>query len=392
MDVVLDQGRDKTGQELHRITNLYSPPEFVKHADYSNVCGDPQTLPLHIYADPRTRRYPCHTKAATWMSSAFFADKRSCYQPTDADMVETRLIKAAKYHGIEPIVREVFKKAVAYNNHDKSVLPDDMFAFVWEKDDGTTERHLPLRNRFEVKAAADYLQCNRDEFTYEDRRTMAQKVLSKAAEHSVDLDEHLEFLEKQAGNGACAGKAAVRLLENRAALIPNKDLKDQLKQAASIFKNSPTTAHNSNHMQKLASLVDGIDREFNLIADYGVSVPRPEDVLFNVNEKSASSAIIAHIPMTNGNIYKIADLENLAINEIRDWMGTDFADEVSAGGLFVSTEKLAELLPTLPRGDADHFDRLLSKKGIEPFAKEAASESLGLSRSDLFSLAASYDG
>jgi hypothetical protein len=324
------------------------------------------------------------------MSSAFFADKRSCYQPAAAGMVETRLIKAAKYHGIEPVVREVFKKAVAYNNHDKSALPDDMFAFVWEKDDGTKERHLPLRNRFEVKAAADYIHCNRDEFTYEDRRTMAQKVLSKAAEHSADLDEHLEFVEKQAGNGACAGKAAVHLLENRAALVPNKDLKDQLKQAASIFKNSPSTAHDSNRMQKLAALIDGIDREFKLVSDYGPSVPRPEDVLFNVNEKSANSAIIAHIPMTNGNIYKIADLENLAINDIRDWMGTDFADEVSAGGLFVSTEKLAELLPTLPRGDADHFDRLLSQNGIMPFAKEAASESVGLSRSDLFALAAAH--
>ena len=42
MEVVLDQAKDRTGQELHRITSLYSPPDFVKHASYSNICGDPK--------------------------------------------------------------------------------------------------------------------------------------------------------------------------------------------------------------------------------------------------------------------------------------------------------------------------------------------------------------
>ena len=54
-------------------------------------------------------------------------------------------------------------------------------------------------------------------------------------------------------------------------------------------------------------------------------------------------------------------------------------------------EKLSEVLPTLPRSDAETFDRLLSEAGIEPFAKEAAQEQQGLTKQDLFALAASYD-
>ena len=72
-------------------------------------------------------------------------------------------------------------------------------------------------------------------------------------------------------------------------------------------------------------------------------------------------------------------------------MGCEFSDEISAGGLYVNMDKLAELLPTLPRGDAERFDTLLSGQGIQPFAKEAAHESVGISQQDLFALAAGYN-
>ena len=143
-------------------------------------------------------------------------------------------------------------------------------------------------------------------------------------------------------------------------------------------------------MQKLAAFVDTFDRANGIVQDYGHSVARPEDVLFTVTEKTAAQVKAAHVPMTSGNIYKVADLQAVKLDSIRDWMGSEFADEVSVGGLHVNMDKLAELLPTLPRGDAEHFDRLLSDNGIAPFAKEAAHVPEGLSRQDLFDLAARY--
>jgi len=391
MEVVLDQAKDRTGQELHRITSLYGPPEFVKHASYDSICGDPKTLPLHIYADPRARRFPCHTPASTWMSSAFFADKRACYSSRDAELVEARLQKAANYHGIAGDLAQVFEKASRYHANDKAALPDDVFAFVWKKDDGLTERHLPLRNKHEVKCAAEYIQTHRDEFTYNDRQVMAKKVLVKAAEFGADIGATSGYLEKQAGNGVCSGNAAAKLLDNRAGLTDNQAAKQQLKAAAQLLRQNPTAAHKPQKLQKLAAFVDAFDRENGIVQDYGHSVPRPEDVLFNITEKTASHVKSAHIPLTSGNIYKIADLQDVKLNTIRDWMGTDFADEVSVGGLHVNMNKLAELLPTLPRGDAEHFDRLLSSTGITPFAKEAAHTPEGLTRQDLFALAATYN-
>jgi hypothetical protein len=163
------------------------------------------------------------------------------------------------------------------------------------------------------------------------------------------------------------------------------------KQAAAALRLNPAPVHNAGNLQKLAAFVDAFDRENGIVQDYGYSVPRPEDILFTITEKTAAQVKESHVPMTSGNIYKVADLQSVKLGDIRDWMGSDFADEVSVGGLHVNMDKLAELLPTLPRGDAEHFDRLLSTTGVQPFAKEAAHVSEGISRQDLFDLAARYN-
>ena len=86
MDVVLDQVQDVTGREIHRLTSLYTPPDFVKSASHDSICGNAQSLPNNVYADPRYRRYPCHTAAATWMSAAFFAEKQGSYNKNDVQI------------------------------------------------------------------------------------------------------------------------------------------------------------------------------------------------------------------------------------------------------------------------------------------------------------------
>ena len=73
---ILDHTQDLSGVETHRLTSLYAPPEFVKTASHEQLYGpEGGGLPNHVFADPVHRLYPCHTKAATWMSCLFFMDK-----------------------------------------------------------------------------------------------------------------------------------------------------------------------------------------------------------------------------------------------------------------------------------------------------------------------------
>ena len=102
------------------------------------------------------------------------------------------------------------------------------------------------------------------------------------------------------------------------------------------------------------------------------------------------SGIDIDVHTMSGNIYKRADFNSASLDGIRDVMGEDFAEAISAGGLYVSEEKLAEVLPTLPRGDAELFDQLLQSMGIFPVAKEAATKSGGFNNEELLVLAGAH--
>jgi hypothetical protein len=388
---IFDQSQDATGRELHRITTLYPPPDYVKSASHDNICGGAAKLPAHIYGDPRHCTYPCHTAAATWMSAAFLGDKRASHTEDDAEMIQGRILTSAKYHGTEGEISDLLGKIATLDSHHVSELPDEDFAFVWKDSTGRADRRLPLRNALEVKAAAEYLQKYRDEFVYNDRQKIASRILVKAGEYGAGLGDLDTFLEKQAGYGVCAVTTAAEFLRTRAKIVDNDEISAQLVKTAETIESNPAQVRDSDQLQKLASLVDQIDHEYGIVREYSDQIKRPEDVFFTVTHKAASEFAAEHVPMTSGTIYKRADLRNLNLQQVRDWMGTDFADEVSAGGLYVDMEKLSEVLPTLPRSDAETFDRLLSDAGIEPFAKEAAQEQQGLTKQDLFSLAASYE-
>ena len=386
MDVVLDQIQDTTGREIHRLTSLYPPPDFVKTASHYSICGTSEALPAHLYGDSITRTYPCHNPAATWMSAAFFGDKQASYNQDSSERIKSNILRCASYYGIGGQVTELMGKIAADSRDTMESLPDSDFAWVWAQDDGRKERHLPLRNEHEIKAAADYLVNYRDEFVFDDRRKMAEKIIKKAQDYGVTVNDDVL---KQAGHGHCSIKSAARFLRDRARLIKNTEIADQLVKTAAAIEQRPASSR--EHMLKLAKTVSNIDQEFGIYRDYSATVPRPEDALFGITETTVKAAHSAHIPMTSGAIYKLADLAKVKLQDVRDWMGSDLANEVSAGGVLIDQEKLAEILPTLPRGDAELFERMLNKNGINPFAKEASSEEQGLSKQDLFKLAASYE-
>ena len=66
----------------------------------------------------------------------------------------------------------------------------------------------------------------------------------------------------------------------------------------------------------------------------------------------------------------------------------DFAAAV-ADGLHVDTEKLAEQAATLPRGDAEQFEALLTEAGIPPILNKAGAD-MRMASGVLDALAAGY--
>jgi hypothetical protein len=385
---LLDHTQDVSGRETHRLTSLYPLPDFVKSASQERLNGDVR-LQRHMYADQVKRLYPCHTAPATYMSALFFADKKASFNDVQQGAIEDKLRAAANYFGIAGLVDQLWAKMAADASGDLSALPDSDFAIVWANDAGNKDRHWPLRNATEVKFAAAHFAKHRDEFAFGDRHKIATKILEKAAEYTADVSEANDTLQLAAGRGACAAKVAADLLRGRAGLVAHsqQELAGELLKLASVVEANPEGARTEETRLKLAAAIDNFDRATGLARLYDDGgLPRPEEVLFAITEKVANDFMQAHVETTTGNVYNLDDLEKVAVDDYRAWLGDDFADAVSAGGVYLDRDKLAAIVPTLDRGMAGTLDRLLSEKGAEPAVKSAAADNL-LSLDRLYELA-----
>lgn len=386
--IPLDYAHDISGRETHRLTALYPQPDFVKSAAADRLAGD--GLPRHLYADQKSKLYPCHTAPATWMSALFFADKAAQFDEKTAADIQSKIHQAAEYFGISGLVAELETKMAASQTNDLSSLPDADFAIVWSAANANKERHWPLRNATEVKFAASHFKQYRDQFCFDDRHVIATKILEKASQYGADVSEADGSLELAAGYGACAAKVASDMLKDRVRLTQRQhgQLASELFKLAELIDQNPEKAREVGTRLKLASAVDTFDRDTHLDRLYSAGgLPRPEEVLFAVTEKVARDFMNQNVETTTGNVYDLTDLEKLAVEDVRDWMGDDFADAVSAGGVYMDRDKLAAIVPTLDRGMAATFDRLVQEKNAAAVVKQAAAEDTLLPLSLLHELA-----
>lgn len=392
--VILDHTQDISGTETYRLTSLHEPPDFVKEAQHDRLHGDPEVLPANVYGDAATRTWPVHSKAATWMSSLFFFDKKSQLDPKRAEAAERRIMESARFFNILPQVEELKTKIANSVKHSLSAVPDEDFALVWETEHGK-DRHYPLRNEREVKIAEEWFTKFRDEFLWADRQKMAAKIHEKAAQYRVSLDDP-ELIEKTAGYGYCASAEIAEMLEQRGNMCArsHQDLSDEMLKFAEVVRSNTIDVRDQSTREKIAAVVDQYDREtkLNRLYDAG-GLERPEEVLFKLTTKHAEDFLEQHVQMPSGNIYEKSSFANLSVDHVRNWLGDDFSEAVSAGGLFVDPEKIAAIAPTLPRGDADAFDAMARAAGVQPYATgpgKQASADVGLTQDEIYRLAAQY--
>ncbi len=389
-----DHVADKGGVELHRLAKLYDFPDFVKKANFDTTF---QPDSCTSYADLPRKQFPCHTAAATWLSTLYFTEKKAEFHPKDQNHIQRQLNYYVTFWKIKEAVDKIFSRHQELHKSGADELPDSSFAYVRVRDDGTKERHLPMRNASEVKQAADWLFTYRDKlpFSREEgggRHQVAVKILEKAARFAAKLDGRYEFLEKQAGRGICNPQEVYQTLVNRSYLTVNEDFRKHIVKLAMAIKEQPHQSLHPEALIKLAETIDHIDRSLGITAKYTDKIPRPEDVVFRVTFDKAAGDLQEVVAMTTGRIYKKADFAKIPLSGVRDLFGRDFAEEVKAGLDQVDPEKLAELGATLPMGDAELFDKLAAECGVHPQLTKAASAKVGFSPDALKGLAKLYKG
>lgn len=391
------------GVELYRLAKLYQFPDFVKQASPDRSLQVPAGTPVTAAADPVNKQFWCHTKAACWLSHLFYQEKRAEFHPKHREKIEKRLEQYARQWGIKDACDRIKAAWLDRNKTAEDQLPDSAYAYVWKGENGTKERHLPMRTAMEVKAAAEYVQEHRDKFSYPVRRTMALKILEKAAGFGAAIGGHAEFLEKQAGRGVCDPAEVVEAIEKRAMCVPadagvtyddngkpTGGLRAHFLKLAMSVRTAPRQALQPDMLVKLAETLDQLDRQLGLVSRYGKGLDRPEDVIFKSTFGKVASDLAHHVATTSGKYYEKEAFRRLPVADVEALFGDEFARRVRTPLGEIDCEKMAEEVATLPRPDAQLLDSLLSDNGITPVMHKAAAAKQGFTASQMEQLAAAY--
>lgn len=391
---IIDQAHDQSRQVWHKVQSLYQLPAFVKEAAAEQRNGD-ATLPTNMFADHVSRLFPMHNKTATLTSAVYLLDQKQSMPAIKYAQCMGRLREAAEFFGVTSELDALHATSEKLASADAVEYADSDYAIVHVQN-GAKQRYLRLAHADEVKVAVDWFGAYRDHFAFRDRQTIAERMLQKSAEHSAVLSAaQQDFLERQAGHGTCSAEDAAGFVVSRLAKIANRvtdEDRQELKKLAETIRSNVENVHRPELLEKIAQAMDGLDRQYGLIPLYANGgLPRPEDVLFGLTKRSLAEFVDTHVTTTSGQMYEKTALRQLRTQHVADYMGTDLANELSVDGVYVDMDKLAELLPTLPRDSAEQFDKMVATLGItSAMPKLAATERLGLTEDELVIFAELY--
>ena len=136
---------DPNQQRFYTLERLHGIPEFVKKASSSerDSIGD---LPSHVFADSKRRKFPCHTKAATWLAQAYFTLSQGCYSKKEAELVQDRITKSAEFFNIASMTSAFKKNWTKVAGLGKVNVKDADYALIVNYGDGQKQRMFPARS------------------------------------------------------------------------------------------------------------------------------------------------------------------------------------------------------------------------------------------------------
>ena len=393
MPVYVDHVKDQNGVEMRRLFEQYQDviPNFVKQANFSN-CMSEHRRPATVYADQSRSLFPCDNAASTFLSYMYYFDKRADYESKEQQRIESRLTHYAKYWGIGGAINTFLDHHNEVVKQADDRLDDSNYGYVWVDEDGAKNRLFRLTTTMEVKEAADAVFRLVDQMPFSDRHTAATRILSKAAALGAKIpDDQLEFLERSAGRGIADLDRVIGMLNNRAKLAKDESLRESMKKMATTLQGAPEFCRDPATMIKVAETVYMFDSSISLRPDtYSPAVPRPEDVLFEVTFSKTAKELSSRVATTSGTVYTKEALARVKIADIQSLFGEDIANEVKSTSGTVDPEKMATVLPTLPRPDAEMFDKLMSSNKLPPDMRKAASSKVGFTKDQLRSLASQF--
>lgn len=370
----MDPLHDRLGSVYHRIRQQYTVPEFVKKSNASEMFLT--EIPKRCMADPHRGLYPCHTKAATWLSAAYFVDRFEEHSDVDRQQIADRLEKFAAWFGIQDSLQTLIdekaqklSKAAATRS-----IPDDFYALEIPQEDGAVKYAGAMTTPSDIQAAEKWLFENRPQLTFPQRNRIAHRILKRASVLGVAPSDRLQ---RVAGMGVNNSANIAQHLKMRSDLArrSNSVAAGALEKQASALRDHPADM-SRDCCYRLAQALDEFDKHAHLEGPLlRGEIPYPEDVVYRHTLSEFQKAAEEHVSLPTGEVYALSDLTRLERQPFEDQFGTELAEALFLG-IRMSAEKSASVLPTLPRPLSEMFCKYCSDQGIQPAMRERQAEAL----------------
>jgi hypothetical protein len=303
------------------------------------------------FADSLDKKFPVHTKAAAYLSYAYFLKQADSMDPKSFTRCTLGFQHAADYWDLH---NEFSAINNAFTGTEKSAAEPAPSKYALSVG---AEQFFPVNGPSEIIKSADELVQHRSSFDYTLRSTAAKNIMKAAADAGLPWSVIPEPVHKMAGCGLTTKKAALIELTSRWNAERRPSLAQPLYDCIEKITGLETDILGGTVCEKLATVIDVYDR-------FTGKPSEPETVLFAFTKHAAEKAARGIVTMIDGTIYQLENLEKAA--DAFSVLGKDVLTGIKNVDGSLNMLKVADLIDTLPRMDADVLKTALNAAGVAP--------------------------
>jgi hypothetical protein len=350
--IAFDQQSDFSGKQLYSMLSDIDLPDYVKTAEVEDAY-ELKELPKTAFADAERRIYPINTPARVYVSNAHFINKKAdilkLYGESYASQLQNNIEKAAE-------IFDILEDLQSYNSHFNVKTASDYvenYMVNFEVSGMSAPVQLyPVKTAQDLIQSAEHFVKNIKNFPFEIRVKSAENFVKAAAD--LDVDDMPELLMKYAG----MYYPDILNLNQELWRRSTKLTKEAHKQ---IYKAISDDVENINSLQEVMKIAETCFNIENMEGLYEKKVTAqllgdPVDCFFTEPVQKIASDL--NYVEVHGDKYKMADLIKISKEKYEEAFGDCGIDPENP-------EKIADILPTMPRSDVKLLEEITGLRPIK---------------------------
>lgn len=331
----------------------FGVPNFVKEAKASALTCD---------------GYPSGTQADIWLSAL-----KAHYTLSDDELNCKLAALQSKAADFSPeLLCELDRLQEIFDNQKTAEERAEDYAIF-----SSEEKWGPVRNPDEWDQAETWLGKYAYAIDRQRRLALASLLIRKATGFHKEASDSLYFHAERAFTDP---DLLMREIDARKKLTGSTELNPLFLALGKRASCGPLDWEPSDVQQ----ILETFDKDHRMDMYYGTRLKMPHKIAYSLSEKKAVETLSGLCHLVNGSVYKLPDFDKLndgeSLVKLAALFGDDFVEAITDAFGCVDTEKAAEVISTLPRGDADLFDSVMAKEaGCKPYLTliEETSDSFG---------------